>query len=55
MGADKMGLSDISIHAPRMGSDARVIAWLAGETWISIHAPRMGSDLYPLCRYGAGH
>ena len=34
----------ISIHAPRMGSDAGLA--LGGDTWphISIHAPRMGSD-----------
>ena len=33
----------ISIHAPRMGSDAQ--SGSAGQlTKISIHAPRMGSD-----------
>ena len=34
---------DISIHAPREGSDG----WISGEltvTVISIHAPREGSD-----------
>ena len=34
---------EISIHAPRMGSDA--LDLVAGEEdFISIHAPRMGSD-----------
>ena len=33
----------ISIHAPRMGSDAAAVEFeIAAE--ISIHAPRMGSD-----------
>ncbi|AUD73251.1 hypothetical protein NRBB09_1410 [Bifidobacterium breve] len=34
----------ISIHAPRMGSDVRVIARMPFGDPISIHAPRMGSD-----------
>ena len=35
----------ISIHAPRMGSDANAIrAVLQARNRISIHAPRMGSD-----------
>ena len=33
----------ISIHAPRMGSDA-LGALVGGHGHISIHAPRMGSD-----------
>ena len=34
---------DISIHAPREGSDS-ASAWLTNTTSISIHAPREGSD-----------
>ena len=37
------GNQAISIHAPRMGSDARLAVLCSGEQ-ISIHAPRMGSD-----------
>ena len=33
----------ISIHAPRVGSDS-VLGWWAGSHGISIHAPRVGSD-----------
>ena len=38
-----MGISEISIHAPRAGSDA---SYLQSNTYhdISIHAPRAGSD-----------
>ena len=36
-------LSDISIHAPRMGSDLPARAIFSAVS-ISIHAPRMGSD-----------
>ncbi len=35
---------EISIHAPRMGSDAAVGSVCPGFLGISIHAPRMGSD-----------
>ena len=35
----------ISIHAPRMGSDATVFVNDNYTEDISIHAPRMGSDL----------
>ena len=43
---DALGLSllDISIHAPREGSDLRA-ASVGVERDISIHAPREGSDL----------
>ena len=34
---------DISIHAPRVGSDIAAMALLQGQC-ISIHAPRVGSD-----------
>ena len=34
----------ISIHAPRVGSDARQVSW-ASDIRISIHAPRVGSDI----------
>ena len=34
----------ISIHAPRMGSDARLQNYSQRKEGISIHAPRMGSD-----------
>ena len=40
----------ISIHAPRVGSDAVADAWRNGEV-ISIHAPRVGSDRW-MHRYG---
>ena len=36
----------ISIHAPRVGSDALAI-YLDGTALISIHAPRVGSDRLP--------
>ena len=35
---------DISIHAPREGSDELHRARAAGRAYISIHAPREGSD-----------
>ena len=35
---------DISIHAPRTGSDDPVDALFPDEYSISIHAPRTGSD-----------
>ena len=35
---------EISIHAPRMGSDQPADAWQHSVS-ISIHAPRMGSDV----------
>ena len=34
----------ISIHAPRVGSDADNALYTASEKSISIHAPRVGSD-----------
>ena len=40
-----MGRSLISIHAPRLGSDAVANPYRYLEQLISIHAPRMGSDL----------
>ena len=42
-----MGLSEkqrISIHAPREGSDGRVLGCPLDLLHISIHAPREGSD-----------
>ena len=43
----------ISIHAPRMGSDA---IWRSMFIWvaISIHAPRMGSDTFGVGRDSDG-
>ena len=35
---------DISIHAPRTGSDAKIAMYCRDITGISIHAPRTGSD-----------
>ena len=47
MGALDMGLTeDISIHAPRTGSDEIPSASPSAAT-ISIHAPRTGSDVLP--------
>ena len=41
--ADDKGRKNISIHAPRMGSDNEIV--IRGRIiMISIHAPRMGSD-----------
>ena len=34
----------ISIHAPREGSDERIIDSFSAALLISIHAPREGSD-----------
>ena len=39
---------DISIHAPRVGSDYLAVA-LCGKEKISIHAPRVGSDRFGFC------
>ena len=36
---------DISIHAPREGSDDRQVFFIVRERDISIHAPREGSDV----------
>ena len=41
--ARRKGVHDISIHAPRTGSDIRKIDYII-HTLISIHAPRTGSD-----------
>ena len=38
-------MAQISIHAPRTGSDKSAIDAISGFTCISIHAPRTGSDL----------
>ena len=35
---------DISIHAPRTGSDVEFCALHLADAFISIHAPRTGSD-----------
>ena len=40
---------EISIHAPREGSDGFLAADLCLVILISIHAPREGSDLNPSC------
>ena len=39
-------LDEISIHAPRVGSDARLDAGFGVGREISIHAPRVGSDVF---------
>ena len=49
-GATRAGLLknrgyDISIHAPRVGSD-KGFGFFDAEVGISIHAPRVGSDLF---------
>ena len=36
----------VSIHAPRVGSDALLIRAVAVLILVSIHAPRVGSDLF---------
>ena len=36
--------SEISIHAPRVGSDQPLHMLRGGQLRISIHAPRVGSD-----------
>ena len=41
-----MKKSIISIHAPRVGSDAQQEGFFCPFVCISIHAPRVGSDLY---------
>ena len=41
--------TDISIHAPRMGSDGHQHVLRNHHHHISIHAPRMGSDHLPSC------
>ena len=38
----------ISIHAPRVGSDASIVVACLVAVLISIHAPRVGSDLIPI-------
>ena len=38
--------SEISIHAPRVGSDVHAIANIGRVYDISIHAPRVGSDVH---------
>ena len=38
---------DISIHAPRVGSDFQNRGYCVRRSIISIHAPRVGSDLQP--------
>ncbi len=54
MGSDEkaqMGIfiTLVSIHAPRMGSDAD-LPDLYATRCVSIHAPRMGSDVYMVWR-----
>ena len=44
----------ISIHAPRMGSDARAPRCGIAAEFISIHAPRMGSDQTLAGRFKTG-
>ena len=41
-------IRDISIHAPREGSDIGVFGFICGAENISIHAPREGSDIIML-------
>ena len=41
---DSMPLSDVSIHAPREGSDIIVTGLPSLHVRVSIHAPREGSD-----------
>ena len=41
---DTVEIVDISIHAPRVGSDQVMIEAAAQTMGISIHAPRVGSD-----------
>ncbi len=43
MSVDVFDALDISIHAPRMGSDDTIFS-NCHNYGISIHAPRMGSD-----------
>ena len=44
-------LLNISIHAPRMGSDTGICLIEITSIMISIHAPRMGSDIPTLLRW----
>ena len=46
-------LSDISIHAPRAGSDAVRSVAHPPDILISIHAPRAGSDRYDMATSAA--
>ena len=41
--AEELGMTEISIHSPRMGRDTATDA-AAAELTISIHSPRMGRD-----------
>ena len=43
-GFDRGVVKDISIHAPRVGSDLRGSTGPGADGGISIHAPRVGSD-----------
>ena len=43
----------ISIHAPRVGSDASIVVACLVAVLISIHAPRVGSDKTLLEEHGA--
>ena len=45
--AQVFGAVDISIHAPRVGSDGVTLEQAEEDKKISIHAPRVGSDCYP--------
>ena len=47
------GISTISIHAPRTGSDVCDIRPIRANKRISIHAPRTGSDTPSLAHVGA--
>ena len=44
----KLNTAFISIHAPRMGRDAKILRQNGVDLGISIHAPRMGRDSYRL-------
>ena len=46
-GAADSGAADISIHAPRVGSDGIIFVFGEDLHCISIHAPRVGSDDAP--------
>ena len=48
MRVSALDLKDISIHAPREGSDRRAMIALIVLDIISIHAPREGSDEYSI-------
>ena len=47
-------LEEISIHAPRTGSDGNTYNLYYAECPISIHAPRTGSDPLQCFRLGQG-